>query len=132
MAISQSPESRRPDRFPENAYKAKAKVIDAIADNLDITPELIAELKTEALPSRLRRPKSIAPHLFDRIKRTSSETHTTVSPEWQRQVSGIISNFINGYAEPINGAALIVERKTGKVRAYVGSADYQSKNRKGG
>ena len=132
VAIPQSPESRRPDRFPENAYKAKAKVIDAIADNLDITPELIAELKTEALPIRLRRPKSIAPHLFDRIKRTSSETHTTVSPEWQRQVSGIISNFINGYAEPVNGAALIVERKTGKVRAYVGSADYKSKNRKGG
>lgn len=132
VAIPQSPESRRPDRFPENAYKAKAKVIDAIADNLDITPELIAELKTEALPSRLRRPQSIAPHLFDRIKRTSSETYTTVSPEWQRQVSGIISNFINDYAEPINGAALIVERKTGKVRAYVGSADYQSKNRKGG
>lgn len=131
VSLPQSPERRRPDKYPQKAYLAKAKVIEDVADKLKLSTDKIFELKNEAIPSYLLRPNQLAPHLSHRLINSKPKIKTTINYEWQSRVLQIMDNFTNRYPEPINGAALIVERRTGKVRSYVGSSEYQAKARNG-
>jgi penicillin-binding protein 1C len=132
VALPQSPEQRRPDRFPNAAYLAKRKVLNKVRDRLKFNNEMASEVRDELLPSRLLKPTSIAPHLADYIAKIGANVKTTpIIVEWQKQLQRILQSEVKKYPEPIQAAAIIVERQTGNVRAYVGSADYNSKGRKG-
>lgn len=132
VALPQSPEMRRPDRFPDRAQRAKALVLRAVNKRVSIDQTQLDEFVTERLPARRSIPKSLSPHLMDRLSRENIADNTTVIPEWQKAVNDIMSEAVLGFEVPTNAAALVVERKTGKVRAYVGSSDYLSQDRKGG
>ena len=132
VALPQSPEKRRPDRFPNNAYLAKRQVLDKVKDRLKFDTNIASEVSNEPLPSRLLKPKSIAPHLADYITKIGTNIQTTpISVEWQKLIQRILHSEIKKYPEPIQAAAIVVERQTGSVRAYVGSANYHSQERKG-
>ena len=132
VALPQSPERRRPDRFPHAAYEAKQVVLDKVAPRLNFAPNALAEVSIEPLPSRLSKPSSHAIHLAERLNHAGhSSLNTTLNSDWQRQVESILAHYIEIRPTPIQAAALIVERKTGLVRAYVGSANYSSTLRKG-
>ena len=129
VALPQAPESRRPDKHPQAAFEAKKKVLERVHNKLSVSSDaLISEVTAEPLPSRLIKPKSIAPHLADKSEGSSL---TTISAEWQRRAQDIVTAEVEKYSAPIQAAALVVERKTGYVKAYIGSADYASKTRKG-
>jgi penicillin-binding protein 1C len=132
VALPQSPEARRPDRHPQKAFLAKSRVLAATKEKLFLTEEEFAEYKTEALPFRRYKPSSYSPHFADRFGRLDLAEPSTLDKEWQTAVKNIVFNATNQLPEPINAAAMVVERKTGKVRAYVGSSDYLSQVRKGG
>ena len=131
-ALPQSPERRRPDRHSQKAFLAKSRVLEAIKNKLSLTEQQIVEYKAEALPARRYKPSSQSPHFADRFARAEFEQRSTLNKEWQKSVKKIVFSVTNNLPEPINAAAMVVERKTGKVRAYVGSSDYLSKFRKGG
>ena len=129
VALPQSPESRRPDRHPENAYRAKSRVLAAVQEVMEIPSAALTEYQSEHLPSAFFRPRSIAPHLTDRLQ--GKNPATSINKEWQQLTSAIVRNAVRLYPAPINGAALVVERRSGLVRSYVGSAEYNSQHRKG-
>ena len=132
VALPQSPEARRPDRHPERAYKAKQMVLFRVKDRIDFDYELVSEVASEPLPSRLVKPKSIAPHLADKLsEKSDGSVETFIRAEWQKQVQHLVVSELAKYSAPIQAAAMVVERQSGKVKAYVGSADYASENRKG-
>jgi penicillin-binding protein 1C len=133
IALPQSPERRRPDRFPAITYEAKKVVLQKVQERLDIDDEELNEALLEQLPARLVKPTSYAPHLADRIAGFKPYlARTTINEEWQRQVQTILETEIQKFPAPIQAAALIVERQTGNVKAYVGSSEYKSFERKGG
>ena len=132
VALPQSPERRRPDLFPEAAFKAKTKVLEAVAGRIDLKENTLEELKKEPLPVRLSRVKSIALHLADRLEQNSEKAlNTSINAEWQRDLNSILKESAQRYIKPINLAGLIVERKTGYVKAYAGSSSYTDSERKG-
>ena len=132
VALPQSPERRRPDLFPEAAFKAKTKVLEAVASRIDLKENTLEELKKEPLPVRLSRVKSIALHLADRLEQNSEKAlNTSINAEWQRDLNSILKESAQRYIKPINLAGLIVERKTGYVKAYAGSSSYTDSERKG-
>ena len=132
VALPQSPEARRPDRHPERAYQAKQMVILRVKDRIDFDYELVSEVASEPLPSRLVKPSSIAPHLADKlIRKSDGSIETFIQADWQKQLQHIVINELAKYPAPIQAAAMVVERQTGQVKAYVGSADYASEERKG-
>ena len=132
VALPQSPERRRPDLFPEAAFEAKSKVLEIIKDRIGLDPKSLEELKKEPLPVRLSKAKSISPHLADRLT-TEEQTsfQTTIDPTWQRELVSILKNSAKHFEKPINLAALVVERRTGRVKAYAGSSLYTDVERKG-
>ena len=135
VAMPQSPETRRPDRNPKNAIDAKNHVLKTVAEARDFSPVLLREYLAENLPLEKSKVARAAPHLLDRFVRndaSSKALHTTIDPVWQTVVQQMVNEHVERYPEPINGAAMVVERKTGLVRAYVGSSDYSDEVRKGG
>ena len=132
VALPQSPEVRRPDLFPNNAFKAKRLVLEKTKERLRVDDVRYNEYISERLPNRLRKPSSIAPHLADRfLTFTHQSIDTSISIDWQRELSKIIQVAVSEFEAPINAAAMIIERKTGNVKAYVGSSDYLKTERKG-
>lgn len=132
VALPQSPERRRPDLFPDAAFRAKTKVLEAVAKRINLKEDRLEELRNEPLPVRLSRTKSITLHLADRLNK-SSETviESSINASWQRDLNSIIREAAQQYNKPINLAGLIVERKTGFVKAYAGSSSYTDLERKG-
>ena len=62
VALPQSPETRRLDRYPERARAARDRVLDRMVDEHRVTPEDAAQAKTTSVP-KLRKPMPIlAPH----------------------------------------------------------------------
>ena len=132
VALPQSPEARRPDRHPERAHRAKHMVLFRVKDRIDFDYELVSEVALEPLPSRLVKPKSIAPHLAYRLSEKSvGSIDTFIQADWQKQVQHLVASELAKYSAPIQAAAIVVERQSGEVKAYVGSADYASEERKG-
>ena len=132
VALPQSPESRRPDRYPGNAYAAKIGVLNKVQGRLNIDDDALNEALVEQLPARLVKPASYAPHLADRLTGFIFQgNNTTIDEEWQKQVQNIVETKIQEFPAPIQAAALVVERQTGNVKAYIGSNEYGSKERKG-
>lgn len=132
VALPQSPERRRPDRFPKAAYKAKQVVLTKAAPRLNIDRTTVDEVMDEPLPVRLSKPTSHALHLAQRLASLNlMSSETSLHTDWQQEVESILAKAIETRPHPIQAAAMIVERKTGLVRAYVGSADYGSISRKG-
>ena len=132
VALPQSPEARRPDRHPDRAFKAKQMVLFRVKDRIDFDYELLSEIASEPLPSRLVKPKSIAPHLADKlIEKSDGSIETFIQAHWQKQLQHIVANELAKYPAPIQAAAMVVERQSGHVKAYIGSSDYTSEERKG-
>jgi penicillin-binding protein 1C len=132
VALPQSPERRRPDRYPDNAYAAKIGVLNKVHGRLNIDDNALNEALVEQLPARLVKPPSYAPHLADRLTGFILRgNNTTIDEEWQKQVQNILETKIQEFPAPIQAAALVVERQTGNVKAYIGSNEYGSKERKG-
>ena len=132
VALPQSPERRRPDLFPEAAFEAKSKVLEVIKDRIGLDPKKLEELKKEPLPVRLSKAKSISPHLADRLNsKEQTSFQTTINPTWQRELRSILNTSATSFEKPINLAALVVERRSGLVKAYAGSSSYIDVERKG-
>ena len=132
VALPQSPEVRRPDLFPNNAFKAKRLVLDKIKERLEIDDVRYNEYISERLPNRLRKPSSIAPHLADKfLNNNLNSINTSISSDWQKELSKIIRVGVSEFKAPINAAAMVIERRTGDVKAYVGSSAYLGMKRKG-
>ena len=132
VALPQSPERRRPDLFPLAAFQAKTKVLETISTRINLDLHKLEELKKEPLPVRLSRPKSIALHVEDRlIQNPSAVIETSINASWQRDLISILSASVQKYEKPINIAGLVVERRTGLVKAYAGSSSYIDNDRKG-
>jgi len=132
VALPQSPEVRRPDLFPANAFKAKRLVLEKTRERLEIDDVQYREYISERLPNRLRKPQSISPHLADKFLGSGLDSvDTSISTNWQKELSKILQFGVSEFETPINAAAMVIERRTGNVKAYVGSSAYLDKERKG-
>jgi penicillin-binding protein 1C len=132
VALPQSPERRRPDRFARNAFLAKQKVLTQVKERMSLNNDLVLEVLNEPLPVRLSKPTSIAPHLADRlISQQTNSIKTTIDINWQKEVADILAAETSKLPAPIQSAAMVIERKSGTVKAYVGSAKYGTIDRKG-
>ena len=134
VALPQSPENRRPDRHLEQALQAKNRVLEEVGPRLGWDRKLVQERLQERLPLSRWSAPGLAPHLMDRLQSISPQQNTfitSIDSLWQKTVRDRLYTNLNFFPVPINGAVLIAERKTGILRAYVGSRDYNEEKRSG-
>ena len=136
IALPQSPEVRRPDRKLENAKASRAVILDRLVDFKALSLTRAAEAKEARLPEKRHLFPGTAWHTSLAARQTmpkGGERAISLDKDIQQMTEGLAFKTSeatkSGMREQANVAILVVENRTGAVRASVGSA---SKSLNGG
>lgn len=132
VALPQSPETRRPDRHPERAEAARARVLArAVAAGVIEADQAKAALR-EAVPVARRPFPAIAPHLADRVAGTGLSPHRlTIDAGLQRRLEALARETVAAHGARLQIAMMVADHHSGEILASVGSADYTEEARQG-
>lgn len=134
VALPQSPERRRPDRFANAARAARDRVLDRVAAAGAIPLDEVARAKGEIVPIARKELPVLAPHAGDQIvtAEPSLRTHRlTIDAPLQKTLQDLARERAVALGPTISVAIIAVDNATGEVRARVGSADYFDERRAG-
>ena len=139
-AIPNSPERLRPDRFPENARKAREKVLNQLLIRQQISEQQWREALQEPIPTKRYPLPFKSPHLarmLVRGKRQSSEPttdsriYTTIDAKVQETALRILREYLDTsladvvrHRLPSTGAVVVMDTQSRHVLAMVGSHDF--------
>ncbi len=125
IALPQSPEARRPDRRPQIAKAARDDILDRLALGKDLSLVRAAEAKQAAIPTNRKPFKRLAWHAaLASAKNFPAGGEVAISLDADIQIAAqtLARQLATASVDQANVAILIVENKTGAVRASVGSA----------
>jgi penicillin-binding protein 1C len=138
VALPQSPELRRPDRFAGAAEIARDRVLDRYAAVDRVPADEIAFAKAETVPHARRPMRMLAAHAADRALAATpaaKEIRLTIDAALQKSMEELARERLHGLAQSIDPnvslAILVVDNATGDVLADVGSPDFFDQRRAG-
>ncbi|MBN8918281.1 MAG: penicillin-binding protein 1C [Rhizobiales bacterium] len=134
VALPQSPETRRPDRYPARAKAARDRVLDRLAAQGIIAPDEVRVAKAEAVPTARRLLPQIAPHLSEEMaaERPDLARHlTTLDAPLQERLEELVRERTRTLGRGLSAAIVVMDNETAEVRAYVAAADYFDRDRAG-
>ena len=134
VALPQSPELRRPDRFPTAARAARDRVLDRAALAGLMPRDEIARAKTQPVPHERKPLPVLAPHSADQVvllEPDRREHRLTLDLFLQKNLQELAHERAQALGPDISVAILAVDNVTGEVRARVASADYFDLRRAG-
>jgi penicillin-binding protein 1C len=134
VALPQSPETRRLDRYPDVARAARDRVLDRMVEEGQISREDAMQAKTVLVP-RLRRPMPIlAPHSADQAIATVKDApviRLTLDASLQKVLEALARDRAIALGPNISVAIVAVDNESGDILARVGSPDYFDERRAG-
>ena len=134
VALPQSPESRRVDRYPDVARAARDRVLDRMVEDGRVPHEDAAQAKATPVP-RLRKPLPIlAPHSADQAVATVKDAPVialTLDSSLQKVLEALARDRAAALGPNISVAILAVDNESGDVLAHIGSPDYFDDRRAG-
>ncbi len=132
IGLPQSPSRYNPFRHPDRAKTRQRRVLHAMEAAGHLTTD--EHRRLAALPLDLQPPEQTfrAPHFTQHVPQTLpadaplTELRTTLDLDLQHTVASIVHGHITQLADRsvTNAAAVVLDNRTGAVRAYVGSADF--------
>jgi penicillin-binding protein 1C len=134
VALPQSPETRRLDRYPETARTARNRVLDRMVEEGVVSSDDAGQAKAVAVP-RLRKPMPIlAPHSADQAVARVKDTQVialTLDSNLQKVLEALAHDRALALGPEISVAIVAVDNESGDVLAHVGSPDYFDERRAG-
>lgn len=134
VALPQSPEKRRLDRYPEAARAARDRVLDRMVSEGRVSQEDAVAARAESVP-RLRKPMPLlAPHATDQAVGALPETRiirTTLDATLQKNLEALARDRAAAQGADVSIGILVVDNDSGDVLAHVGSPDYFDVRRAG-
>jgi penicillin-binding protein 1C len=127
VALPQSPETLRPDRFPAAAQAARNKVLARMRDAGVIDDLTYRTALAEPSPSRRLPALNEAPHLALRLRLEAPGDlmiRTSIDADLQRRIEAMAARVQGGLEPGAGVAALVVDNAERRVVAYLGSADF--------
>lgn len=128
VCLPQSPERRRPDRFPDNARKARDRVIDVLAERGLLTQREAMDAREEPIPARRLRFPFHAPHLAQELYQGNAGKDpviaTTIRADIQVMLEDLARRERAYFDDDANVAAIVVETASRDVIAYLGGANF--------
>jgi penicillin-binding protein 1C len=134
VALPQSPEARRPDRDRDAAKRARNRVIDRLVGQGVIEPSEAEFAKSEDVPDGRKAFPAFAAHAAENaIARAPDEKviRLTIDRELQSSLENLALERARNLGPGHSMAVVVVDHKTGAVRAHIGSADYFDESRAG-
>jgi penicillin-binding protein 1C len=134
VALPQSPETRRLDRYPDVARIARDRVLDRMVEDGRVSSEDAAQAKAVPVP-RLRKPIPIlAPHSADRaiaVVKDVPVISLTLDSSLQKVLETLAHDRAVALGPDISVAIIALDNESGDVLARVGSPDYFDDRRAG-
>ena len=134
VALPQSPETRRPDRFVEAARKARERVLERVEQAGLATSDEVAAARAEPIPTARRPFPNLSPHIAEQaVAEAPAERVQKLSLDARLQAAleGLARERSLGLAPQVSIAILAVDNETGEIRASVGGVDYFAAERAG-
>ena len=134
VALPQSPETRRPDRFAHAARAARNRVLDRARDRGVLSAAEAEGAKAAPMPVVRRAFPMLAAHAAEAAVSGSARPEYT-SPHYRCALAASLEQLVRERIDRLDprlsAAILVLDNATGEVRAQVGSPDYQDKERAG-
>jgi penicillin-binding protein 1C len=134
VALPQSPETRRLDRYPTAARAARDRVLDRMVEEGEVSEQDALQAKAVPVP-RLRKPMPIlAPHSADQAIATVKDADVirlTLDSSLQRVLEALARDRAAALGPNISVGIIAVDNASGEVLARVGSPDYFDDRRAG-
>jgi penicillin-binding protein 1C len=134
VALPQSPETRRLDRYPQAARAARDRVLDRMVEDGRVSADDAAQAKQVPVP-RLRKPMPIlAPHSADAALATVKDSPIialTLDAGLQKVLEALARDRAVALGPNISIGIIAVDNASGDVLARVGSPDYFDDRRAG-
>jgi penicillin-binding protein 1C len=135
VALPQSPETRRPDRHPEAAEAARARVLARAEAAGVISPETAATARRAPIPTARAEMPRLAAHLGDRLRAENPGAAvllTTLDAGLQARLETLAAQAVRDQGQGALSIAIVVaDHQTGAILASVGSASYSADTRAG-
>jgi penicillin-binding protein 1C len=134
VALPQSPELRRPDRYPQAAREARNRVLDRVSAAGIVPPDEIVRAKAQPVPHERKQLPMLAPHSADQIVSAEPDIRVhrlTIDANLQKGLQELARERAQALGPKVSVAILAVDNATGNVLAHVGSADYFDTRRAG-
>lgn len=131
--LPQAPSRLRPDRYPERAQAARDKVLERLAHYRVWPARQVNEIRQEALWLAPRQVPQLAPLLARRMTQgnRSQVVTTTLDATLQRRLEELARGWKSQLPEKTSVGVLVVDHTNMKVRAYLGSLDFNDNGRFG-
>ncbi len=127
VALPQAPETRRPDRRPEAAERARNRVIARLTkDGIINADQAEAAAAEDAPKGRLAFPM-LAAHVAERFAKTAPDgtvEKLSVSRDLQASLETLARDRAVSIGSGVAAAILVVDNETGEVRAHVGGTGF--------
>ncbi|UFX41855.1 penicillin-binding protein 1C [Bradyrhizobium sp. 41S5] len=134
VALPQSPERRRLDRYPEAAHAARDRVLDRMVEDGAVSKEDAAQARATPVPKLRKQIPILAPHSSDQAIATMKDAPViklTLDASLQRNLEALARDRAIAQGPDVSVAIVVVDNETGDVLARVGSADYFDERRAG-
>jgi len=134
VALPQSPEERRPDRYAARARAARDRVLDRVAAAGIAPADEIARARTQDVPHARKLLPMLAPHSADGVVSAEPDRHIhrlTIDAALQKSLQDLARDRARAIGPQISVAILVVDNATAEVLARVGSADFFDAHRAG-
>ncbi|MGA2791996.1 MAG: penicillin-binding protein 1C [Roseiarcus sp.] len=134
VALPQSPEARRPDRFADAARKARDRVLERAVERAVITPEEAEAAKREIVPSERRPFPMLAAHAAEEAVAADPQARVvrlSIDARLQAKLEELARQSAERLGPKLSAAIVAIDNASGEIRARVGAADYLSSERDG-
>jgi penicillin-binding protein 1C len=134
VALPQSPELRRPDRFPEAARRARNRVLAYAAAHGVIPADESRRAAAERMPTVRREFPMLAPHLADaeiEQNKTRLVHRLTIDAGLQANLQHLTREHADALGGRLSAALIALDHRPGEVIAHVGSPGYLDEARFG-
>jgi penicillin-binding protein 1C len=134
VALPQSPESRRPDRSPENAQLARNRVLARAVQAGVLEKEEADAAAGEPIRTKRYAMPFLAPHesRHARFAQPEKTKHLlTLDRELQSSLEKLARQKIGAYSAPVSLAIMVADHQSGEILASVGAPNLLDSDRLG-
>ncbi len=134
VALPQLPEARRPDRHPDNARRARDRVLNRLAVSEVIGNGEFDRAQLQAMPSGRMQLPAFAAHLSETARRKKPDElvlKTTLRREVQEGLEAVAAQESKKLGPRVSIAMVMADARTGAILGEVGSANYFESGRSG-
>ncbi len=134
VALPQSPEARRPDRFSEAARAARDRVLERVAARGIITADDMGAAKREPVPEARKPFPELAAHAAEEAVAAGKEAKVirlSIDARLQAKLEALAKESVARLGAKLSAAIVVIDNRTGEIRARVGAADFEDASRDG-